>query len=268
MVPAPYIKLHNELARLAEDKEHLPVDDVIQIAMSDTCRAQVAGKPDAIIADRASALRALKKLASWGAIHYHDSADLRGTVILQPQWLADAMACIIGPKLAPANAADAHARSRVERRWEQLKEGRLDHNQLAVLWCNETVEFFDDTNDALRRYLLATVHTFELAYPLRDPNGQPIGVSLVPAMLGALRPLGFRPFDGLPNDALLAKMRVELSFLPQELFPRLLVRLQQYVQVRADAPIRIQEHTTGSTNAANPNLDFLTCALRCADCQL
>ena len=229
-VPAPYIKLHEQLSIRAANARHLPLEDVVAIATGNACRVPVTGAPDATIPDQASTLRALAKLSGWGAIHHRDSPELRGTVVLQPQWLADAMACIIGPKNAATAAADAVVRVRTERRHQLMAIGRLDHASIDQLWSAETIAGFDESNVALCPYLLATMHAFELAYPLRDETGEPTGVSLVPSMLPIQRPVSAAPFEGLADDSRLAKMRVELSFLPQELFPRLLVRLQQYVQ--------------------------------------
>ena len=243
MVPAPYTKLQEQLNHRAAIAPHLPLDDVVAVATSEACRVPVASALDATIPDAASTVRALKKLSSWGAIHFCDSPALRETVVLRPQWLADAMACVIGPKNAAAAVADAIVRTRAARRCELVATGKLEHSQVDRLWCAATIAGFDEANVALCRYLLATMHAFELAYPLRDDSGAPTGVSLVPSMLPAQRPIGATPFAGLADDGQTAKMEIRLSFLPQELFPRLIVRLQQYVQ---DADCWFDAHALSS----------------------
>ena len=143
------------------------------------------------------------------------------------------MACVIGPKRAEVGeGVSPIVRERTERRCRLMSGGRLDHSLLDELWCAATIEGFAEANANLCPYLLATMHAFELAYPILNKDGEPSGESLVPSMLPQQRPLELLPFAGLADDAKMAKMEVRLSFIPQELFPRLLVRLQQYVQAR------------------------------------
>ena len=90
------------------------------------------------------------------------------------------------------------------------------------------------TDEVLRDYLYALMSTFELAYPLRDSDGALTRFSLVPAMLPAKPPHDFDPFGGLGEAGKrVAKMRIhaiDSGALPRDLFPRLVVRLQRYVQ--------------------------------------
>jgi hypothetical protein len=167
--------------------------------------------------DQEITTRALKFLASGGVVVLASNAAQ--SVILDPGWLADTLACVI--------TMDPTRLSRLSP--VLIQQGRLSHTPeaLAAVWPEAA-----GYTDGLRQTLLFLLHRFDLAYELRDASGASLGCSLVPSMLpdgrstllsldSAIGPLG----DGHTE----AGMEYRLEFVPPDLWPLLIIQFSGMV---------------------------------------
>ena len=69
------------------------------------------------------------------------------------------------------------------------------------------------------------MHSLDLAFPLFDDHGAPLDRSLVPAMLVQSRPSSVIAVPRADSQKRI-KIQLDLSFLPQEFFPKLVVWLR------------------------------------------
>jgi hypothetical protein len=161
--------------------------------------------------------RALEFLASGGVVVLARNASR--SVILDPGWLADTLACVI--------TMDPTRLSRLPP--PLIQHGRLSHtpDALAAVW-REAAGY----TDGLQQTLLFLLHRFDLAYELRDASGASLGCSLVPSML----PDGHSTLSSLDSaiGPLLeghteAGVEYRFDFVPPDLWPLLIIRFSGMV---------------------------------------
>ena len=111
--------------------------------------------------------RALKFHSDGGVVVLAHNGD---TVILDPMWLADTLACVV--TVDPGRRAVLPS--------DLLLRGQLPHDEasLAVVWPDS-----QGYTPALRGTLLALLHQFGLAFEMRDKDDESLGRSVVPSML-------------------------------------------------------------------------------------
>jgi small GTP-binding protein len=116
--------------------------------------------------DSASLARDLFKM--WGLIKVLHNGD----VVLNPQKLADVLACIISMKPETLNRIGA------------AREGLLSHDEesLSAIWCHYDRRLWLCEEGAISSFI-ELLHESGLAYPLYDPCGKSVGTSLIIAML-------------------------------------------------------------------------------------
>ena len=100
---------------------------------------------------------------------------------------------------------------------------RLVHSRLDAVW--------PDQSEQLRQYLFEAARHFELIYELPGDGDAPPSESVIPAMLPDTPPDGFRDPAGASVAApRKASLLCILTYVPQDLFPKLLVRAHRYVR--------------------------------------
>ena len=156
--------------------------------------------------------RALDFLASGGVVVLaHNTAQ---SVILDPGWLADTLACVI--TMNPAQLARLPP--------ALVHRGMLRHTQeaLVAVWPEDK-----GYSGGLRLTLLSLLHRFDLAYEVWDGAGVSLHYSLVPSMLpnGVA---GLVSLDGAmgPLTEGHSEVGVEyrLDYVPPDLWPLLILR--------------------------------------------
>ena len=154
-------------------------------------------------------------------------------LVLQPQQLADVLACIF-----------TIAETKLEK-FGNLKEGLLVHDNIVLekiwgkfdkrLWCFESAN--DNHEMDFDPPFIQLLHESGLAYKLRDDQGKWLPISLIPALLPRV-PYGFDN-DKVVNDDSLKELffneketiqsTIKLTFkpfIPVTFFPRLQVELK------------------------------------------
>ena len=137
-------------------------------------------------------------------LYFDTNPDLRDVVFLSPQKVANLMADFISfDKSKPGT--------------RMLQNGVLKHSSLDQVWRDER-----GFNPRRRKTMLALLHFLELALPLPDGNS-----SLLPAMLDSEQPQLATDWLKAWENKRKAKIQVSVKpLLPPDLFPRLIVRLQ------------------------------------------
>ena len=155
-------------------------------------------------------------------------------MVLQQQWLADAMARVISFNSAAL-----------------VPHGILDHAAVSKIWPSG---FKDPVtkrvrvlapDDTTRRTLLEMIHRFGLALQLQGADGKLQQRSLVPSMLSTSKRPVIKWRDATVDHAVMG-MTASLDFVPHNLVPQLLLRAYRHappgdaaVSMRVAQPSRI-----------------------------
>ncbi len=216
-VPKAYVDLGSHLqawARDLLDGSNLPVctrSEVADRIRSSTDLSRHLGRPDIVG-------RALDFLAAGGAVVPAQSNE---SVILDPWWLAGALACAIS--VDPARLAALPS--------ALFQRGFLfqDSDTLAAVWPNDK-----GFTDVLRRSLLDLLHRFDLAYEVVDGVGGEVKYSLVPCMLPEG---GSLSLDGAIGPLIAGESEVgvqyHIGYVPPDLWSSLIVRFGSLVAPEA-----------------------------------
>ena len=155
-----------------------------------------------------------------------------GEVVLRPQQLADVLACVISKR--PETLG----------RIGDAKEGLLRHDEesLSAIWGDYDRRLWCSDNGA-EPIFITLLHKSGLAYHLYGPDGKPLGVSLVMAMLPE-KPEGYDPLAAVNNAGLMklllkgnvtqrACLTIKYAHLPSTLLCRAQERLKRYAMMGA-----------------------------------
>ncbi len=166
-IPQAYVDLGSSLEAWSQELRAVGQPPVCTRAMVHE-RVTSTAALSRYLCDQEITTRALKFLASGGVVVLARNASQ--SVILDPGWLADTLACVI--------TAESTRLSHLPP--PLIQQGRLFHTPeaLAAVWPEAK-----GYTDGLRRTLLSLLHRFELAYELRNVSGASLGCSLVPSML-------------------------------------------------------------------------------------
>ncbi|XP_013400345.1 probable serine/threonine-protein kinase roco5 [Lingula anatina] len=145
---------------------------------------------------------AIQFLTYLGSVQYFDNEFLRKYVVINPQWIADVMACVVSIK---ANA---------------IKDGRLNHSDIGVIWKAYDKEYHE--------WLLMLTQEFDLTFPLPDQK-----VNLVPCLLPGEEPKYDWPDLEADSGIRETRMLYQFTYLPTGLFNRAQVRLFQFTDGKA-----------------------------------
>ncbi|XP_023932352.1 uncharacterized protein LOC106160503, partial [Lingula anatina] len=145
---------------------------------------------------------AIQFLTYLGSVQYFDNEFLRKYVVINPQWIADVMACVVSIK---ANA---------------IKDGRLNHSDIGVIWKAYDKEYHE--------WLLMLTQEFDLTFPLPDQK-----VNLVPCLLPGEEPKYDWPELEADSGIRETRMLYQFTYLPTGLFNRAQVRLFQFTDGKA-----------------------------------
>ncbi len=185
-LPARWIKIRVDIEELAAKEPHVPVEKYFEVYSGH------------IEFDDTKALLLSRYLHDLGVfLHFQDDPLLKRTVILQNEWVTDAVFRILDDETV------------------KKKRGRFNHADCARLWKGSAYS---------RMYLelLALMQNFELCYELRDSKPQ---TWLAPQLLLPARPKELAEW-GKPDDLVL---RYRYDFLPKGTISRLTVRLHRFV---------------------------------------
>jgi hypothetical protein len=164
--------------------------------------------------------RALDFLAGGGAVVLARDGS---TVILDPGWLADTLACAI-----TADPARLHELPPALTQRGVLRYDAAHKDSLAAVWPNSK-----GYTEPLRRTLLGSLHQFELAYEVLDGVGGDVMYSLVPCMLPRDDSLGSAPLDDtigpLASGQSEVGVQYHLEHVPPDLWSSLILRCRAMV---------------------------------------
>jgi hypothetical protein len=151
------------------------------------------------ITERQEIMQAVRFLDDLGSLEYFENeSELRDRVIINPQWIVDAFACLVSIK---ENAA--------------VREGTLLHADIGKVWHAYP--------PALHTWILKLTEEFDLTFALTDKP-----MSIVPCLLPEQAPA----FDWpeLDERSALKEIKVVYNFetLPHGLFNRIQVRMYQF----------------------------------------
>ncbi len=210
-VPKAYVDLGSSLETWSRE---LIAMDVPPVCTRTMVQERVAANPalSRHLPDQDVINRALDFLAAGGVVVLaHNTAQ---SVILDPGWLADTLACVI--TMSPAQ---------LERLPPALvHRGMLRHTPeaLTAVWPEDK-----GYSGGLRLTLLSLLHRFDLAYELRDSAGASLGYSLVPSMLpnvvaGLVSPDG--AMGPLTEGHSEVGVEYRLDYVPPDLWPLMILR--------------------------------------------
>jgi len=152
---------------------------------------------DSGIVEKAEVSQAVQFLHDLGSVQHFQNEYLRSRVVINPQWIVDAMSCIVSVQNTP------------------IKEGRFFHADLGVIWA----KYPEDT----RLWLLRLTEEFDLTFPSKDEKA-----NIVPCLLPAEEPAYTWPESGSVVGVKELKIIYRFDHLPAGLFNRVQVRLYQF----------------------------------------
>jgi hypothetical protein len=180
-IPKSYVDLGTDLQSWA--RQLLEVGKPPVSTRSDVfSRAQESALLSRRLTDLGVIHRALDFLAGGGAVVLARDGK---TVILDPGWLADTLACAITADPARLSELPPALTQRGVLRYDAAHG-----TTLAAVWPDSKGYM-----DSLRRTLLGSLHRFDLAYEVLDGVGGDVMYSLVPCMLPRDESLGSTPLD-------------------------------------------------------------------------
>ena len=176
------------------------------------------------ISSGTAAHAALCELSAQGALFYSDcmcdatpsGVRVGAVVVLQTQWLADAMARVI--------SFNSTAR---------VPHGVLDHATVADIWPLEFADPVTKTTRVLapdatiRRTLLEMLHSFGLALQLQGVDGKLQPRSLVPSMLRTCSKPTIKWREPTDRHKVMG-MTASLDAVPHNLMPQLMLRAYRH----------------------------------------
>ncbi len=164
--------------------------------------------------------RALDFLAGGGVVVLARDGK---TVILDPGWLADTLACAITADPARLSELPAALIQRGILRYDAAHK-----DTLAAVWPDSK-----GCTDPLRRTLLGSLHRFDLAYEVVDGVGGDVMYSLVPCMLPRDESLGNTPLDidigPLVSGQSEVGVQYHVEHVPPDLWPSLILQCRVMV---------------------------------------
>ena len=200
-VPLPWLRVYDELRRSVEaGVACVSLADVMTVAAR-------CGLPHMGFTLKTEVEVLLGFLHSLGALLWYGEPYLREMVVLDPQWVLDAVCCVVrnfrvheckGERGMPV---DKDVERKAEADWQQLTQhGRLRRKLLSHLW--ESSRFKPHCDDLL---LLMVRHS--LAVPLRGEGHE----LLVPPLLGLVRPVPqpAEPAEAVPLCTLLFMLKTD-----------------------------------------------------------
>lgn len=135
-------------------------------------------------------MEALYFLHDLGSVQYFTNNILKDFVILNPQWLIDAMACLISVK---ANIVQVN---KLVTRIKTIccsntvcffQDGKFDRNDISQIWAKYPTQ--------LHQWLLRLTEEFDLSFQLKDEN-----INIVPCMLSDEEPTVCALFKKVHNN--------------------------------------------------------------------
>jgi GTPase SAR1 family protein len=200
-IPTSFERLRQSLQQIGESQFSISADEIRGL-----CVTQLDFKAHMVDL-------ALELFLSWGYIFRLSNGDY----VLQPQALADVMACVFS-KLESTKS-----------RIGDVREGVLRHSNdvLDAVWMNKfptlSKSMWRCTSDTPVSPFLSLLYQAGLAFALFDSQSKPIGASLVPGLL-PLHPCGFQnlPSSKAPYHEKLCQLFVPHS-LETKVHPRVMI---------------------------------------------
>ncbi len=241
-VPKAYVDLGSSLETWSRDLIAMDVPPVCTRTMVHE-RVAASAALSRHLPDQAVINRALDFLAAGGVVVLaHNSAQ---SVILDPGWLADTLACVITmnpvqlERLPPA----------------LVHRGMLRHTleALIAVWPEDK-----GYSGSLRLTLLSLLHRFDLAYEVWDGGGVSLGFSVVPSMLpngvaGLVSPDG--AMGPLSEGHSEVGVEYRLDYVPPDLWPLLILRFAGMVIPETCTRTSTVLHWAGQRGLVTLNVD-------------
>jgi GTPase SAR1 family protein len=209
-IPKSFERLKKGLSRMGANKFSASVEEIRALCQRKSIRVKsdIQGL-------------AVSLLVCWGYVHQMSNGD----IVLQPQLLANVMACVF------TKVSAKHKRT------IELQEGVLQHSNdvLDSVWAEE----FPNLDRNLWRCgahnrgispFLSLLYQAGLAFELFDPLGRSMGASLVPALL-PLHPCGYDSLPRMPGVLYMEKLC--RLFVP----PELSAHLHPKLTIQFEAPL-------------------------------
>lgn len=191
-IPETWFNFETSLKTLSKSKALISFTDLVHIAEA----SSIFNEPEII--------QATRFLADLGTVQYFESSDLTDKIIINPQWIVDAMACLVSVKET------------------FIESGYLKHEDIGRVWSNYEPE--------LHEWILKLTEEFDLSYLVPEKR-----LSIVPCLLSDEEPMFEWPEMPKKNDTSMNKIRefhviYNFDYIPAGLFNRMQVRLYNFAK--------------------------------------
>ncbi|CAH1772675.1 unnamed protein product [Owenia fusiformis] len=200
-IPQAWLDLEKEMIRLSKEKTVITWNAMEELNLGTKCG----------IYEHDDMKEAITFLTFLGTVQYFDNDYLRDCIVIDPQWIVDAMSCVVSVKQSP------------------IKNGRFQHRDLKRVWPETLLKNAIHSKGKgqkkinMHEWLLRLTEEFDLTFPLPDEP-----VSIVPCLLSEQEPkFEWPPKDEVPGTREM-KMVYQFTYLPTGLFNRVQVRLFQF----------------------------------------